>query len=66
MKRIEIEAGRSSQSTLLGIDEVTFESLYLSRALTEKLNFEPINHHLDFIGNLASGRVVAASAEGFR
>ncbi len=33
MTRIEIEAGRSSQSTLLGLDEVTFESLYLSRAL---------------------------------
>ena len=45
LTRIEIEAGRSSQSTLLGLDEVTFESLYLSRALIEKLTFEPINHH---------------------
>ena len=45
MTRIEIEAGRSSQSTLLGLHEITFESLYLSRALTEKLNFKPINHH---------------------
>jgi DNA adenine methylase len=45
MTRIELEAGRSSQSTLLGLHEVTFESLYLSRALTERLNFMPINHH---------------------
>ena len=35
MTRIEIEAGRSSQSTLLGLDEVTFESLYLSRELAK-------------------------------
>jgi DNA adenine methylase len=30
LKRIEIEVGRSSQSTLLGRDETTIESLYLS------------------------------------
>ena len=35
MTRIEIEAGRSSQSTLLGLDEVTYESLYLSRELAK-------------------------------
>ena len=35
MTRIEIEAGRSSQSTLLGLDEVTFESLYLSCELAK-------------------------------
>jgi DNA adenine methylase len=45
LTRIEIEAGRSSQSTLLGLDEVTFESLYLSRALIERLSFTPTNHH---------------------
>ena len=45
MTRIEIEAGRSSQSTLLGLHEVTYESLYLSRALTERLNFKPSNYH---------------------
>lgn len=33
---IELRAGRSTQSTLLGRDEVTIESLYLSRALTQK------------------------------
>jgi DNA adenine methylase len=45
LTRIEIEAGRSSQSTLLGLHEVNFESLYLSRALMERLNFKPINYH---------------------
>jgi DNA adenine methylase len=34
---IELEAGRSSQATLLGRAEVTVESLYLSPALAEKL-----------------------------
>lgn len=34
---IELEAGRSTQSTLLGRKEVTYESLYLSPALVERL-----------------------------
>jgi len=29
---------------LLGLREITFKSLYLSRILKEKLSFEPINH----------------------
>jgi DNA adenine methylase len=33
LKRIEIEVGRSSQSTLLGRKETTIESLYLSPSL---------------------------------
>ena len=33
---VEIEAGRSSQATLLGRDEMTVESLYLSPALAEE------------------------------
>lgn len=33
LKRIEIEVGRSSQSTLLGREEMTVESLYLSPGL---------------------------------
>jgi DNA adenine methylase len=32
---VELHAGRSSQSTLLGREEVTYESLYISPALTE-------------------------------
>lgn len=35
LKHIELEAGRSSQATLLGRDDVTVESLYLSPALAK-------------------------------
>ncbi len=35
--QIELEAGRSSQQTLLGRHQLTYESLYLSPALLEKL-----------------------------
>lgn len=45
LTRVELEAGRSSQATLLGRDEITYESLYLSRALTEKLVHKPTDHH---------------------
>jgi len=41
---VEIEAGRSSQATLLGRDEMTVESLYLSRALAEELEVVPTLH----------------------
>jgi DNA adenine methylase len=37
LERIEIEVGRSSQSTLLGKEETTIESLYLSPGLSESL-----------------------------
>ena len=43
---IELEAGRSSQSTLLGRDEVTVESLYLSPELVRRLDVTPVNHSL--------------------
>lgn len=42
---VEIEAGRSSQATLLGREDVTFESLYLSRALSEEVGARPCTHH---------------------
>ena len=42
---VEIEAGRSSQATLLGRDEMTVESLYLSPALAEELEAHPTMHH---------------------
>jgi DNA adenine methylase len=45
LTRIELEAGRSSQATLLGLEEVTFESLYLSHGLMERLNFKPKQPH---------------------
>lgn len=37
LHHIEIEAGRSTQSTLLGGNEITYESIYLSRALVDTL-----------------------------
>ncbi len=37
LTHVEIHAGRSSQATLLGRDDVTVESLYLSPALTSQL-----------------------------
>lgn len=46
LTRIELEAGRSSQATLLGRNEVTYESLYLSHALTDRLSHKPTDYHL--------------------
>jgi DNA adenine methylase len=40
LKRILLPAGRSSQATLLGRDDVTVESLYLSPALLDRLEHE--------------------------
>lgn len=39
--KINIEAGPSTQSTLLGRKEITFESLYLSKKLVEILQLNP-------------------------
>jgi len=44
LKRIELEAGRSSQATLLGKKEITFESLYLSESLLKMIEIEPENY----------------------
>ena len=41
---VEIEAGRSSQATLLGRSEMTIESLYLSPTLADKLEAHPTIH----------------------
>lgn len=41
---VEIEAGRSSQATLLGRSEMTVESLYLSPALADELGARPFIH----------------------
>lgn len=41
LKRIELDAGRSSQATLLGRSQKTIESLYLSPGLVEKLGMRP-------------------------
>lgn len=42
LTKIEINAGRSSQATLLSREEYTFEAIYLSPALTEKIELEEI------------------------
>src|ERR1035437_8242799 len=42
---VEIAAGRSSQAMLLGRDEMTVGSLYLSPALAEELEARPTMHH---------------------
>lgn len=39
---LEIEAGRSSQATLLGQKSITVESLYLSRSLADEIGAQPI------------------------
>ncbi|WP_045688142.1 Dam family site-specific DNA-(adenine-N6)-methyltransferase [Hymenobacter sp. AT01-02] len=48
LTKIEINAGRSSQATLLSREEYTFEAVYLSPALTAKLasNQAPVNEAL--------------------
>ncbi|MCI0549445.1 MAG: DNA adenine methylase, partial [Anaerolineae bacterium] len=43
MYRLEIDAGRSTQSTLLGRDDVTYESVYLSKNLVEQLDIASIH-----------------------
>ncbi len=43
MYHVEVDAGRSTQATLLGRDEKTFESVYLSRNLVERLQLAPVD-----------------------
>lgn len=52
LKKIEINAGRSSQATLLGRDDVTIESLYISPALLSKtkiVNYKKENSQNDLL-----------------
>ena len=47
LKRLEVHAGRSTQATLLGRAEVTYESLYLSKSLVSSVSQrepEPMIH----------------------
>jgi len=41
IQRIEVKAGRSTQSTLLGRNEITYESIYLSEDLVKRLELPP-------------------------
>ena len=45
LTRIEISAGRSSQATLLGRSDMTYESLYLSSTLIAELNQDTLRTH---------------------
>ena len=45
LTHMELHAGRSSQATLLGRDDATYESLYLSPALAEELLQPNMRHH---------------------
>jgi len=40
LHRIEIKVGRSTQATLLGRNEITYESIYLSRCLVDRLGLD--------------------------
>ena len=42
--KIEINAGRSSQATLLNRTEITFESVYISQALAKKINVNELRY----------------------
>lgn len=42
LTKIEINAGRSSQATLLSRNEITYEALYLSPALIDKIDLQKI------------------------
>jgi len=51
LKHLHVQAGRSSQATLLGKKELTVESLYLSPALVERLSTakpQPVQQELVF------------------
>jgi DNA adenine methylase len=43
MYRLEVDAGRSTQATLLGRDDVTYESVYVSRNLVDKLHLPQVD-----------------------
>ncbi|MEI7946949.1 MAG: Dam family site-specific DNA-(adenine-N6)-methyltransferase [bacterium] len=45
LAHIELKAGRSSQATLLGRDDLTFESLYLSSSLSRELTKPKTIYH---------------------
>lgn len=45
LTHMELDAGRSSQATLLGRDDATFESLYLSPSLAEELLTPKMIYH---------------------
>ncbi len=55
--KVEIKAGRSTQSTLLGRNDITYESLYLSEELIEHLGISPGEALSDSISSAVYGRL---------
>jgi DNA adenine methylase len=57
LEHLEVEAGRSTQATLLGRDHVTYESLYLSPALMRRIQRQvspqPRRSQIGRLGELA-------------
>ncbi|MBL7701406.1 MAG: DNA adenine methylase [Ferruginibacter sp.] len=45
LTKIEINAGRSSQATLLSRSEITYEAVYLSPALISKIDLQKVSHN---------------------
>jgi len=55
--RVEVRVGRSAQSTLLGGSEITYESIYLSNELINRLDMSPE----DLVGKLDINRATQLS-----
>lgn len=49
LQKVTLKAGRSTQATLLGRNEETIESLYLSPTLVSKINVDQIDKHPSMI-----------------
>jgi DNA adenine methylase len=62
LRLIELDAGRSSQATLLGRAEVTVESLYLSPALDEASHLS--RHYRRRVAGMDETRLIAAFEDG--
>jgi DNA adenine methylase len=65
---LEVFAGRSSQATLLGRDDITYESLYLSPSLADRIgdrkNTCPIRKRQRFLEGCSDGRSITARVLG--
>jgi DNA adenine methylase len=55
--KVEIKAGRSTQSTLLGRKDITYESLYLSKELVDRFDISPDEALSDSISSELYGRL---------
>jgi DNA adenine methylase len=60
LERVELFAGRSTQATLLGRDEITVESLYLSKPLVKKVGTQSAKQKPRYAGSQLAFEVMAA------